>query len=239
MNNLIKRTVSLFLTFILITGSLSFGAVASGTGNVTFDDRYLEYSFGLNDSGFAENAGQKRFGLFSLSDKQYSGCYGNQLPDLSKDIYNQLVSVYAENRKSGHTELKLKTPIEFEAVFSGNSLVETEDYQLALETLSASVQSAMDAFLYDYPQVFWFRTARTSFGISFSGNSDGDYVGKISKLTFVPEEIYSGASSDISEFDTTVDEAVRTISASLNRNAETHDIAKKIMIIYVIVHIII
>lgn len=228
MNNLIKRTVSLFLTLILIAGSLSLGVVASGTGNNTFDDRYLEYSFGLNDSGFAENAGQKRFSLFSLSDKQYSGCYGNQLPDLSEDIYNQLVSVYAENRKSGYTELKLKTPIEFEAVFSGNSLVETEDYQLALETLSASVQSAMDAFLYDYPQVFWFRTARTSFGISFSGISDGDYVGKISKLTFVPEEIYSGASSDISEFDTAVDEAVRTISASLNRNAETHDIAKSI-----------
>lgn len=228
MNNLIKRTVSLFLTFVLITGSLSLGVVASGTENDTFDDRYMEYSFGLNDSGFAENAGQNRFSLFSLSDKQYSGCYGNQLPELSKDIYNQLVSVYADNRKSGNTQLKLKTPIEFEAVFSGNSLIETEDYQLALETLSVSVQSAMDAFLYDYPQVFWFRTSRTSFGISFSGNSDGNYIGRISKLTFVPEEIYTGASSDISAFDAAVDEAVRTISASLKNGAETHDVAKSI-----------
>ena len=223
-----KTVCKQFLTLALVLTMLFSPALPGLSVDLkasAFDRKSFTVTKTLNDAFSAENSGNGGISLFSVS-PSYDSCFGNQLEAEAKEIYDHFVSTYAVNRQAGELTYTFSSPFTFHTAIENGNFVENEDYQEICETISVAFQSAMDAFLYDYPDVFWFRSGSYSFGISFSGSSDSNMNGTISSAVFTPAEIYSGASSKISSYDDKVSEAVNTIRSAVGTDADGMSVLK-------------
>lgn len=145
----------------------------------------------------AGEAGDNGIGLFSL--ESYTDSYGDQLDSNAKALYDLMVQNYVVGYekyldvKVEKLALSLELPevIPFDAVVKDGVLQNTGDsYSEALARLKFIIQSATDAFSYDYPQVFWLRGCGYTWSKSVAepdDNSSTGYEAEIVGITLKPD----------------------------------------------------
>lgn len=143
----------------------------------------------------------------------YAGLFADQLKPDSSDFYDGMARYYAleeGNEAWTRTYSTENAPASFHTLFypSGDSYTfirtddngeYTEEYSSFLEDTAVVVQSAIDAFEYDYPDVFWIRPK--SFRYSLTLVADEETIGSdqvtgtvyVTQITYVPDEAFSGA----------------------------------------------
>lgn len=206
-----KRYLSLFLFLILavsVVFSVNVNASAADYNTLTFKNTAAE-------SSLAENAAEGK--LTFLTETVYDGCYGNQLTGVAKELYDSLTDYYASDKNTGEYTHTFAHPFTFNAEIVNNSIVMNDELEEISLTIDYAIQVAMDAFLYDYPEVFWLRLISSGYSVSASGNSADGYIGKVSEMTITPTEIYEGASKKITQYDEAVSSALSSITVTESR----------------------
>lgn len=209
----ITRIISLFMVALILTTSVPFtpvSAVDVGTENYTLN---MEKTYA--DSSLAESSAVGGMSFFGSA--EFDGCYGNQLSGVAREIYDSLVKNYVTDKITGEYTHTFETPFTFDAEISGGSIVMNDELEEIDIEIGYAVQAAMDAFLYDHPEVFWLRIIGSSYGVSASGNDVSGYTGIIDDITIIPTEIYSGASSKLSQYESAVDSVIDAITVTESR----------------------
>ena len=160
-------------------------------------------------------------GIHVFSLKEYDGSYGNQLDGMALEVYNTYVSNLFVNYSTFNGvsyEYQASKPVTFEAKVQDNQLVQDEAYDEAILQVRVNMQAALDAFTYDYPEVFWMRGSGYSYSIS-SKKQNGKYTGVISKFTMKPS-LVDGYNTNITDnmnnFLKNADAAATQIAADTN-----------------------
>ena len=160
-------------------------------------------------------------GIHVFSLEEYDGSYGNQLDGMALEVYNTYVSNLFVNYSTFNGvsyEYQASKPVTFEANVQDNQLVQDEAYDEAILQVRVNMQAALDAFTYDYPEVFWMRGSGYSYSIS-SKKQNGKYTGVISKFTMKPS-LVDGYNTNITEnmnnFLNNADAAAAQIAADTN-----------------------
>ena len=160
-------------------------------------------------------------GIHVFSLKEYDGSYGNQLDGMALEVYNTYVSNLFVNYSTFNGvsyEYQASKPVTFEANVQDNQLVQDEAYDEALLQVRVNMQAALDAFSYDYPEVFWMRGSGYSYSISAT-EQNGKYTGIISKFTMMPslvEGYNTNITDNMNNFLENADAAAVQIAADTN-----------------------
>ena len=213
MKTYFNRLISLLMVVLMLFACIPQINVGAENGVV---ETYTLTVENTHENSFTADDSSEGWVSF-FGNTAFSGCYGNQLSGVAKELYDSLVKNYATDKKTGEYTYAFETPFTFNAEISGGSIVTNDELEEIELELSCAIQVAMDAFLYDHPEVFWLRIISSSYGISASGNSTNGYRGIIDDITITPTEIYSGASSKISQYDTAVDTAFAAITVTDSR----------------------
>ena len=217
-------------TFISDSGFASEEALNSGNEeekieeNTSQDELIAEsYASGEVLSGAIASDGESSgIALFSLD--YYTDSYGAQLDKNAKALYDFLVQNYIVNYSefmdSVNFTFEFPEKITFEAVVEDRTLQKTgESYESATEQVRMAVQSATDAFSYDYPQAFWFRGCSYgySIGVVRDANSSTKYTGTFKAYKFDPSsrEIDTDAHKQMGTFMSSVNSTVELLQAHL------------------------
>ena len=160
-------------------------------------------------------------GIHVFSLKEYDGSYGNQLDGMALEVYNTYVSNLFVNYSTFNGvsyEYQASKPVTFEANVQDNQLVQDEAYDEAILQVRVNMQAALDAFTYDYPEVFWMRGSGYSYSIS-SKKQNGKYTGIISEFTMMPslvEGYNTNITDNMNNFLENADAAAVQIAADTN-----------------------
>lgn len=199
------KRASVILTIIIMLLSLvPFGSVAANEDTFTLT---------VEQEG-TEKLYYELYAVNEASATEFNGCYGNQLSGLAKEFYDSLVENFVAGGITDEYTHSLDNAFVFDAEVKDGYIQMTEELERFCNELGLASQIAKSAFLYDYPEIFWFRNLRISYAISAFGGSNG-YIGKIEEVSFIPTEFYLNASSDVSAYNSAVEKAVQKINASL------------------------
>lgn len=195
-----------------------FEDVSGEDAQIIFETEIIE----LSDPTVVSDQLAGGISLFSLA--QYDGCFGNQLSGFALELYNERVAYYVTDRNAGgktFTRTLNTSPYTFEAELTGTGGInkETEEYKDFIAQVTFDMQSSLDAFLYDHPEVFWLRGGKYTMSIGASGSAGKGYTGYLSKITYTPDVAFSGADSLISAYDAAVSGVVSQI-----RSTAYHDV---------------
>ena len=208
-----NRIISLLIVALMLVASVPYNGLTAEAADDS-ESFIFTYDATLSDSFTVDNSDEVYFSFFSRT--EYDGCYGNQLSGIAKDFYDAIVEHFVTKKRTGEYSHSFGNAFTFTAEISnGNIIVNAELAQIFLN-LDYIVQVAMDAFLYDHPEIFWLRSFQATYSYSVSGTS-----GRITDLTVIPVEIYSGASSKTSEYESAVASAVSKIPKVVNNRYET------------------
>lgn len=159
----------------------------------------------------------------------YSECYGNQLDSISKKIYDAFVDYYAKKRNVGDFSEPLDIGYSFTTTVSGNQIVINEAYENLVKKVQRDLQGAVSAFLYDYPEVYWFRSMNMQFAIQATERLSGNRIGcELTNFVFSPIQIYSGASSKVKSFDSAVQQTFLQIKSEITEDTSRKSLLKLI-----------
>ena len=160
-------------------------------------------------------------GIHVFSLEEYDGSYGNQLDGMALEVYNTYVSNLFVNYSifNGVSyEYQASEPVTFEAEVQDNQIVHDAAYDEALLQVRVNMQAALDAFSYDYPEVFWMRGSGYSYSIS-AREQNGKYTGIISEFTMMPslvEGYNTNITDNMNNFLNNADAAAAQIAADTN-----------------------
>lgn len=175
--------------------------------------------------GVLENESSMRdFQLFASSQNEgvtestFDISYGQQLSGMASVFYDAMVEHYIVQRGTGDWTISWPSQdgsyeIEVDDLSAYNS---SAQWKVLSEQMKYDAQSAINAFGYDYPQVFWERIYSTSwtFQTQPNHNNDGGLL-QIKALKLKTKEAYTGSREDIDEFFTVVEQvASQILSAS-------------------------
>ncbi len=163
----------------------------------------------------------------------------DQMDPFSQYVYDRMVDLYITRGLMGTTTATdtngnsvpaEKTSINYAAASSygitfpatiyvgtdGKNHVDTstDEYKAAYANYTYLIQSAIDAFTYDHPEVYWYRPNGYKSGYSASSvTTDGEtsYIGYFSSFTLLMRQTFTGA-YDLRE---TFDTQVETVSSQL------------------------
>ena len=158
---------------------------------------------------------------------QYDGCFGNQLSGSALELYNERVNYYVTGRNTGVMELNYTSqscPYTFaaELIWNEDGTIaginkETEEYLAFKQQVLFDMQSSLDAFLYDHPEIFWFRGGSASYAVGLVNTSNG-YKGYVTWLKYTPEVAFDGAKDLVSAYDAAVPQTIAQIKAESDIN---------------------
>ncbi len=160
-------------------------------------------------------------GIHVFSLEEYDGSYGHQLDGMALEVYNTYVSNLFVNYSTFNGvsyEYQASKPVTFEAKVQDNQLVQDEAYDEAILQVRVNMQAALDAFTYDYPEVFWMRGSGYSYSISAT-EQNGKYTGIISEFTMMPslvEGYNTNITDNMNNFLENADAAAAQIAAETN-----------------------
>lgn len=169
----------------------------------------------------------------------YNTRYGNQLSGDAKAIYNMLVSHFYTKKKTTGFEPTKNISVSFKATLINGYLNRySKEYENAYDKILKSYTYARDAFLADYPEVFWLYNVAYSMDIEIKKASSG-YKGTITVAYIYPYtddvtqdkyqgEFFPGASKLISNYEKGVNNAVSQIKKSINNSTNPVTIYKAI-----------
>lgn len=172
------------------------------------DEVYIldeEITDSVEKSGYASYAAPSMMRTFSAT--QYTDSFGAQLNEESKCIYDALVSAFVIQRSSEDISIALSHSYTFhtDGTLEDGKLIwdkdNNEEFQGVKDEIRSAVQAAYDAFVYDYPEVFWISEFIYKYSISYSYNNKTNiYTGKIESITTAIDELYAGAKNEIGAF---------------------------------------
>ncbi|HIR28374.1 MAG TPA: Ig-like domain-containing protein [Candidatus Choladousia intestinigallinarum] len=202
------------------------------TGETVLESCVVTVEETIQECGEADDASSLRFRSFSSG--SYTGSWGAQLSSPAKSVYDRMVSAFISQNSTAEVECTLVYPFTFttSGTVVGNNNIDWDkannaQYQLIQTDLAVIVQSACDAFAYDYPEAFWLGKVKYTYEISFSGSA-GTYTGTINAVTIIPEEKYPGAFGEIQSFQNAVAGAVSQIQVGLQGKTDRYYILKAI-----------
>lgn len=173
-------------------------------------------------SGQGSSVGIRRFRLAA----QYNGCFGNQLSGSARTFYDARVKYYVTDRKIGQMVLDYTSstsPYTFAAELTEDGTginKDTEEYSALMQQVMFDLQSSLDAFVYDHPEIFWLRGGSVSYKVSAVGSAGKGYVGYVSELCYAPTAAFPGAASLVAQYDAAVSRVVKQIRAGADRNGD-------------------
>ena len=186
------------------------------------------------DGGFLTGRGSRR----ARSTVQFLECYGDQLNESARDVYDAMKKAWGNGGTDKFT-VNFGTSLTFETTGTyvtneagerkwrwiaadGTSTDEKikldPAYGKVMETLRKSIQGGFDACIYDCPEIFWLKNVTFGYTIIWTIRSDGSATGKISSVTVSGNESWTGAKNCVSEFQTHVSDAVNSISAGFTED---------------------
>ena len=186
------------------------------------------------DGGFLTGRGSRR----ARSTVQFLECYGDQLNESARDVYDAMKKAWGNGGTDKFT-VNFSTSLTFETkgTYVTNEAGErkwkwiaadeksTDEkmqrdpaYGEVMETLRKSIQGGFDACIYDCPEIFWLKNVTFGYTIIWTIRSDGSATGKISSVTVSGNESWTGAKNCVSEFQTHVSDAVNSISAGFTED---------------------
>ena len=146
----------------------------------------------------------------------YNGCFGNQLSGYARELYDGLVSNYVRSRKTGSFLYTFKVPLSCTYNGKKDAYAQSAAYKNMIEKLRRYAQAATDAFVYDYPEVFWIGEWYCGPRNLFMTGRSSRYTIYAEQFLFAPEAIgqyASNVSGYVSVFDTSVKEAIQKIKS--------------------------
>ena len=160
----------------------------------------------LEESGYASCATLPRMRTYFAA--TYNGSYGAQLSGNAKVVYDAMKRAYVDSRAGVPDGSELRIPFASPLTFSDEAGLEA-----AGNTIRSIMQSAFDAFVYDYPEVFWMDAPGYSYGYT-----SGTYPSSVAAVKLKPKMIYPGAGMEVGAFDSALAaayaEAVRGAAAT-------------------------
>ena len=186
------------------------------------------------DGGFLTGRGSRR----ARSTVQFLECYGDQLNESARDVYDAMKKAWGNGGTDKFT-VNFSTSLTFET--KGTYVTNEEGerkwkwiaadekstdekmqrdpaYGEVMETLRKSIQGGFDACIYDCPEIFWLKNVTFGYTIIWTIRSDGSATGKISSVTVSGNESWTGAKNCVSEFQNKVEDAVERISAGFTED---------------------
>lgn len=156
----------------------------------------------------------------------YDTCYGNQLEGESRKIYDEMKWEWEDARGTEEIVYPLSEPVQVS--MSGPFNKNNPQLRAAVDRISCAVSDAIDAFLYDYPDVFWASGVGFEWETSYTSNYRGT-TARIDEVTlYCSEEYYDGARQDVGEFYSAVDYACEEIEAELSAESSQEAVLKAI-----------
>ena len=162
----------------------------------------------------------------------WEGSYGAQLDGLALEIYNALVDYYS----GGQTDVLVLdntsiSSVTFTAAIvngvseSGKTTVNPADCDAKADIVSQvqyGMQSALDAFFYDHPEVFWIHGGKYSWFFGGHPSENDETIGewRIANIRYTPEEIFPGASAYSAEYASGVASAITLIAENSDYNGD-------------------
>lgn len=155
----------------------------------------------LSHSGRASDARMEMARMAMLSENEYGNSYGEQLSGNAAAVYQQMVVQLKDRKILAPFTVYLEEPLLFSVTSFTNdegelewNLDSNEIYQNEIqEQILSYAQMAYDAFVYDYPEVYWL--GDLSFTWSIELNSQTDQA-RIREMVFTPTEEYPNAHSE-------------------------------------------
>lgn len=178
----------------------------------------------LNDPTVVRADSAEKAGLMLLDLAQYDGSFGNQLTGASRQLYNSRVSYYVTAGKTGTMELNFTadtSPVVFDAeVISGDGGKtyqldrDSAGYQTFKNEVRYAMQSSVDAFAYDHPEIFWFRGGSYTWapGKRYD-KATGKWTGYVAQLKYTPGVAFDGAELLTGAYSRAVTQTVNQIAA--------------------------
>ena len=186
------------------------------------------------DGGFLTGRGSRR----ARSTVQFLECYGDQLNESARDVYDAMKKAWGNGGTDKFT-VNFSTSLTFETTgtyvtneagerkwkwiaadekSTDEKMQRDPAYGEVMETLRKSIQGGFDACIYDCPEIFWLKNVTFGYTIIWTIRSDGSATGKISSVTVSGNESWTGAKNCVSEFQTHVSDAVNSISAGFTED---------------------
>lgn len=194
------------------------------------DEELQEFSFTetveLEDPFVASGNGLSMNSRMFRMVAQYDGCFGHQLSGTARTFYDARVDYYVTKHQIGQMSLDdyigNNNPYVFKAELdqTGKQVKETEECKAVKQQLLFDLQSSLDAFVYDHPEIFWLRGGKVVYMVSTVGSPSKGYVGFLSKIVYTPTIAFSGATSLISQYDAAVSKVVSQIQAEADKNGD-------------------
>ena len=170
----------------------------------------------LAASGYASDAQEAKTRTYYAG--QYVDSYGGQLSGEARNVYNAMKAAYVDSR--GPVSNNAKLVITFAEQFP---IANATELAKAQESVRRTMQSAFDAFMYDYPEVFWMDAPM--FLYNFSSPT---YPSVVTGITLFPRMIYTGAGMEVVAFD----QAVRTAYQSAIQGRDVSTASGKVKAIH-------
>lgn len=179
---------------------------------------------------YGGNAEDTVSGRQTFSSQIYDSNFGEQLEGVAVDIYAQLQQHYLMEKNGEKFSFEPSdNNILYADVVAGDSAAWEDKKEKMSEEIGYQMSSAMAAFQYDHPEVYWFR------GIEMSWEYEGEYIDNYTKIrwtvkeyTVSPTIYYTGAMEDQDSFDNGVESAVALLSSEFSTDDTTYEKAKKI-----------
>ena len=146
-----RKNIVKFVIAVVVLASLGTLMAMYAFADNDNDSHYLEFTFDELKEKVEQNDG---LSLAAFNDKEYDTCYGNQLDEPSKVVYDTMVE-NIDNTKDGNYNVKITL-----VGYDWNEL-NAQSWQFLYYGLAA--------FDYDYPEVFWINNSGFTFGLSSTG----------------------------------------------------------------------
>lgn len=213
MNKFFKRIISMLIISLIILSYSPIGNIETIGFNVNAAEKITPII--INDYAECNIYGTQSISLFSTG--VYSESYGEQLNTQAKEMYDNFVKYYVTEKNNGANKQTLLNSYTFDTTHTNGNINKNDEYENTTQTVYYDFYAAMCAFLYDYPEVFWFRGMKIDYQIT-GQILDNKAKCYISDFTFTPNEIVTGYSSKIAEFDSAVEEIYSELKAQFTKN---------------------
>ena len=201
------------------------------------DESILEYVEEELDSPLIVNGEPGNTnGIHVFSLEEYDGAYGNQLSGMALEAYNTYVSNLFENYSTFDGvsyEYQLSTPVTFDIEKNEQDkwvMVDNDANNDTKLQIRNSMQAALDAFSYDYPEVFWMRGSGYSY-LPLVTRQDGKIIGMISKITIKPA-LVDGYDTNITENMTSFLSNTESAAAKIQADTQGKSMYEKVKAIH-------
>ena len=221
--------------------------VTEGEGILTAEEAFDLQDPTISPEGGSTVASYENFGTLASrglgAASSFSENFGAQLTGFAKTCYDQRSSYYLSG-KTGVLTMQFAdetssagSPFTFEAKVSGGALQKKSDGYIDLKTSRAvqkGMQSSLDAFCYDYPEIFWTRKGSYSvfYGAAKDKSSSTGYRGWVMSIVYTPDEVFSGASAKTAAFQSAVGKTVSTLISPSYSDVDKDGIVTELEYIY-------